>query len=467
MIKRLFKIALPFLGICILPSFFGLYKAHSQTMSLEACIKYAQANHVNMKNAAADLAAARAKVKETVSIGLPQINGEISYNNNFAIQTQFLPDFISPAVYGVLFSEQLLPSRELGQPNVLPAQFGIKHTGMAVASVNQLIFDGSYFVGLQASRTYVALTQKRNDQTWVETLEKVKKAYYSVLINKERLVLLNASLARLDSSLFELKAMFQQGMIEKLDVDRLQVSRNNLANEQEKVRQYNELALQLLKFQMGMPITENLIVDGDFNNLKPNLQLLANQEPSFQKRPDYQLLQTQKTANELLQKNVKAGYLPSIRAQLNYGYNGGATTGKEVFNFRDRWFEFGSIGLSMRIPIFDGFMKQHQNQQARLEVIKTENLLKHYENAIRLEANQAQIGHNTAVKSFMLAQETLELAQKVLNTTKIKYKEGVGTNLEVTAAETDFKEAQTAYFSAIYDLMVAEIDLQKANGELK
>ena len=425
--------------------------ATAQTsFTLSEAVDYALRNNVNAKNANIDEKIAQAKVREITTIGFPKVNATYGINNNYIIQKVIIP--------------ANSPINPLPEPQALPfqPQFG----GNAVVSVNQLLFDGSYIVGLQAARVYRELAAKSNDMTKVQVAENVKKAYYGVLVNQERMGLLDATLNRLDSTLREMKAMYAGGFIEKIDLDRLQVQRNNLATEKEKITRFQEISLSLLKFQMGYDMNQPIELRDQLRDVRFEENLLENSALNPLDRPEMKLLQTQKAATKLEIRNIRAGYLPSIGLQLQRGALAGANDFDRVLDPNGSWFAYGSIGLGVNWSLFDSFTKRYRVQQKQLELQKVENNIYDFGKAINLQTNQAQISLRSSYETMKNQEMTLQLSQEVLEVARKKYAAGVGSNLEVINAESEYRQAQANYYNAVYDLLVAKVDLPKAKGQL-
>lgn len=421
------------------------------SFTLQEAVDYAMRNNVKAKNANIDDKIAQAKVREITTIGFPKVNASYGINNNYIIQKVIIPD---GAVFG----------GPPGQP--LALEFQPQYGGNAVLSVNQLLFDGSYIVGLQAARVYRELSAKSNEMTQVEVAENVKKAYYGVLVNQERMLLLDASMKSIDSTLSELKALYSRGFIEKIDVDRLQVQRNNLAIERDKFSRFQEIFVNLLKFQMGYDMNQPIELRENLRNVRFEENVLEMSNVNPLDRPEMKLLQTQKSATKLEIRNIQAGYLPSIGLQLQRGALAGANDFNRVLDPNGSWFAYGSIGMGINWSLFDSFTKRYRVQQKQLELQKVENTIYDFRNAIHLQASQAQITLKSSYESMKNQEMTLKLSEEVLNVARKKYAAGVGSSLEVINAESEFRQAQANYYNAVYDLLIAKVDLQKAKGQL-
>jgi outer membrane protein TolC len=331
-----------------------------------------------------------------------------------------------------------------------------------------MIFNGSYLVGLKASRTFKELSEKQLKQAKEQVAEGVLKSYYSLLVNEEKSKLLDLNISRLDSTYKETQQLFKNGFVEQIDLNRLQVTLNNLKAEKQKTQRMLTLAAYFLKLQMGMSVKDSIILTSRLDETNTNGILPANPTLDYARRTDYSILQTQKSLARLQIQNIKSGYLPSLFGLATLGFNSAAESFPNLGNIgqRDRYVPYSYIGLNLSVPVFDGMQKKYQVAQKNLELEKINNGFKQLENAIDLELNQANINLANAQTNLDIQKRNLDLAKEVVRVAKVKYKQGVGSNLEVTNAESDLKESQTNYYTALYDFMVAKIDLDKAQGQL-
>lgn len=433
-----------------------------QKFSLKEAIDYAVKANTSVRSAKLDNDIANARVKEVRAIGLPQVNGEVQLVHNFKLQPNFfaadnpfLNNFggnLPPAVDGVVTS-----------PNL----FQLKNSGTASATINQLIFDGSYLVGLKAATTYTELSKRSLTASKITVAENTSKAYYGVLIAQERIALLDKNINRLDSLYKQTQALQKNGFVEKIDVDRLEVSLNNLKIERQKTDRLIELSRALLRFQMGLPAQTPLVLTEKLdNNSVTGISEVAAGNFDYTQRIEFQSLQTQKALNQLEIKNVQAGYYPKLYAFATGGYVTGNPKFGKMLNPSRNWERYGLGGFTLQLPIFDGFQKKYKMQQVRLNTKKLELSTEQLKNGIDLELQQANTNLSNSFESLKIQKRNMELATEVVRVSKIKYQQGVGSNIEVTNAETSLKEAQTNYYGALYDAIIAKIDLDKATGKL-
>ncbi|GJM61110.1 MULTISPECIES: TolC family protein [Persicobacter] len=428
-----------------------------QPVTLEQCIQIALKNNQNVQKAALEVHASDYKVKETLSIGLPQVNGQIDANYNFAIRTSFVP------------AAFFLPPDEDGNPaeGNVPVQFGVPYDAAAGITVSQLIFDGSFFVGLEAARTYVELSEKDLYRQEIDVVESVKKAYYLVLINKERLNLVEQNLGRLDTLLTETQAMYEEGFAEKIDVDRIKVSYNNVRASLKSSQRLIELSVRLLTFNMGLDVNQPVVVTDTIHNINFDATILdADLAFDPRDRVEMQILDVREELGRYELKNVNAQYLPNLYAIGNMGYNAGVDGISDLGDFSESWFGYGIVGLQMKIPIFDGLMKRHKAQQVKIKLQQIEIDRNMTMQAIDNEIFQSKANLLTAIDQLNIEQENVDLAEDVYETTRLKFQEGVGTNLELVDANNSYVTAQVNYFNALYDALLNKVNLEKSVGRL-
>lgn len=422
-------------------------------MSLEACIDYALENHVELRNKAIDVRRARAQVGETRSMGLPQLNFSTQLNANPDIRPVVLPN-----VDGTPFHDP-----DAGETVALP--FGVTYDGNAVLSGSQLLFDGSYIVGLMAAKTYRELVGKELAQTRLGRVEAVKKAYYLVLVNRRSLASLTSSEARLEALLKETEAMLGQGLVDETDADRLRVSYNNVRAQRESAERGEALSLQLLKHHMALPLADELALEDrlDESAVLDNADLLTRGF-SFPDRIEYQLLDVSESLQRLNVRQYQVQYLPKLELVGNMGYSTGYNQLGAVFS--DRWYWSSAVGLKLSLPVFDGLKKHYQIRQARLEREKVANQRRLLKQGISVEIEQAQAALADNKAALEVSRQNMALAQKVFGRTKAMYQAGLGSNLEVVQADDDYRQAEANYYRALYRSILARIELEKATGKL-
>jgi outer membrane protein len=465
------------LATLIFPAFASAQENQGKTFTLEECITYALQNSNTVKNSTIDESIASARVKETRGIGLPQVSGSVSLVHNQKLP-RFFSQYDADAAGGFIDLSQI-PGIQDGDVVAFPNFFQLKSSGNAQLSVQQILFNGSYLVGLQAANAYRELSVRKNVQSKEGVIEQVTKAYYNVLINKDRAKLFDVNISRVESLLNTTKALHENGFAESIDVDRIRVTLNNLKSSRDNFYNMQQLGLELLKFQINYPMDQSIDVAGDIASLNIDENLLASYSADwdYTQRADYKVIETNRKLQSLNLKNTYAESLPSLSAFANLGYSTQSPTVAGLFKTEsdiestsqygpDKWYSFSQFGVSLNIPIFSGLQRTYKLQQAKLALQQIDNGTSTLKSSIDLEVKTAAIKYQNAINSWKSQKENMELADNVARVTKIKYEQGVGSNIEVIDAESALREAQINYYSALYDALVAKVDLDKAYGKL-
>jgi outer membrane protein TolC len=421
--------------------------------SLADCIKYAYEHQDSVKNAELDVKNADYKVKETIGSGLPQVNGSISFQ-----------DFLkSPATVGP--SSFITGAKFDPEAPLAKFPFGATtYNNTYSLQASQLLFSGTFIVGLQAVKTFKELYQRNLTRSKIETNVNVTKAYYQVLVSGEQVQLLDINIKQLKQQVDQTTASNEQGFVEKIDVDRITVQYNNLVTNRENVARAIALYMQMLKFQMGMPIDQEITLTDKLSDISFNQQAGTVVDTSFyHNRIEYNLLETNLKLNQLDVKDKKAAYLPVV--VLNGGY-GGSFLENHFRYLYNNFYDNGFIGLSINVPIFNGFQRSYQLKQSRVNVIKAQNDLANAKNGFALQANAARITFYNSIQSLNNQKRNQELATEVLRVSKIKYQQGVGSSIEVTQAQTALETADNQYIQSLYDALINKVNLDKAYGKI-
>ena len=418
------------------------------SFTLADCINYAYLHRDSVLNAALDVKSAEYRVKETIGRGLPQVAATGSFQDYLKIPTS------------------LLPGEFFGAPGTfIPVKFGVKYQSSLGVNLNQLLFDGDYLVGLQSRGTYKQLFELNYNRSKIDANVTVTKVYYQVLVNGEQIKLLDANIAQLKQLVDQTTAQNKQGFVEKIDVDRLTVQYNDLVTTRENTLSLLALNYQLLKFQMGMPIENNLVLKDKLQDVKLEAIAEVNTDTTFYRnRIEYNLLETQKKLSEFDLKSRKAGYLPKLSFNASYA---NSYQNNSFGGLYSTAYPVGYIGLSLNVPIFSGFQRSNQVKQAAITVQKAENTIFHLKNALNLQASQAKIIYTNGLRSLNNQKANQALAQEVLRVTRIKYQQGVGSSIEVTQAQTALQDADNRYIQGLYQALVSKVDLDKAYGIIK
>jgi len=437
--------------ILILVSFtFGL--SAQQSFSLEEAIQYALLNNENLKNAKLNIYDAKAQVNETRADGLPNINGNIAYSNAYSIPVSFIPT--------IFFDPNADPS------DLSAVKFGVQHTSNFGVSGSQMIWDGSFFIGLKAAQKLSEKVVIDEAKAIEDVKEQVMKAYYLVLVNQVRDDIVENNIITLDSTLKDTRELYENGFAESIDVSRLQVQMNNLLAERSAVVQSVTSAMNLLKLSMGMSVESEITLSDGIREFDFSYDPEEVVNYNVVNRVESQQLEYLKELAVLDIKNVKAQYIPTVSLNANWGRNSGSEAFGDLWNQNRTWFSQGFYGVNVSVPIFDGLRKKYSVERKKYQLENLENRSSLLRNNLQQQLINARVALDVSVEKLEVQQETVSLAEEVLNTTTEKYREGIGSNLELVVADQDFKTAEVNFLIALYDAIVAKIDLDKALGKL-
>ncbi len=427
-------------------------KPENVRFTLEEAIAYALKNNQQVKNARLEEEIADRQIGEALADGLPQINARADIGYNYEIRKSFITD--ETGVFGGVTGQEL----------ILP--FGADFSGDLALSASQMLFDGTFFIGLKAARTLTQLSKKNHIKTKIDIVEAVSKAYFGVLVNRERFALVNRNYSRLDSLLRDTEIMYENGFAEKIDVNRVQVQFNNVKAEKNNYQHVLDVSESILKFQMGMDPAHQVELTSAIQDMGYfNFELTKNFAHEW--RIEYSQMNIRKEFNELDIQNIRSGYIPRIDAYASYGRNTGTGQVGDVLNvFGDRWLSYGVVGVKATMPLFDGMRKRRQVQQRKLKAEQIGNSFDMLKYNIDLEVQQALASYNRQIEMMQAQSDNMQLAQEVYKVAKIKYNQGVGSSIEVIDADAAYKESQINYYNVLYDALISKIDLQKAYGIL-
>jgi outer membrane protein TolC len=425
---------------------FGQEKQHA--LSARQAVDYALKNSAQVKNALTSIKIQLQTNRDVTSAALPSLNGFVSGTNYMDIPTQLIPGefFNQPGTY-------------------IPVQFGTRYNVLYGAELKQLLFDGQVFVGLQARDAAMEFASLNAAVTEEVIKANVYKIYYQLAVGKKQLEVFDINITRTETLLHNTQEMYKNGFQEKLDVDKLLVNLSNLRTDKLKIENRLKTGNVALKYLLGMPVKEVLILTDTVSEASIKEDLLSGDSAHYENRKEYQLLKTTEKLGQYNIRRYQMGYLPTVSLTGSYSQN----AQRNKFNFfksGQPWFKSTYIGLRIDVPIFDGFSKDAKIKKARMELDQTRTTMVDMVNRIQTEIDTAQISLHNALVTMTEQKKNMELAEQVYNQAKLKYERGLGSNLEVTNAEAELKTAQNNYFSSLYDAVVAKIEYLRATGKL-
>ena len=432
-------------------SFFAYSQSFAQqtnAFTAKQAVDYSLKNSAQVKNALIDIEIQRQTNKEITASAFPQINGTVSINDYLSIPTS------------------LIPAEFFGGPagTYAPIKFGTKYNATLGGNLQQILFDGQVFVGLQAKKTAIEFSTKTAEVTQEMIKANVYKIYYQLVVGYKQIESIDANISRSEKLLHDTREIYKNGFAEKLDVDKVEVQLNNLNTEKLKAQNQLEAGKEALKFLMSMPQKDELILTDSLTEeeLKSNI---LDESYNYSDRKEFQLLTLNAKLDEFNIRRYKVSKLPIVSGFVNYNKN----AQRQTFDFlkgNGDWFVTSIIGLTVNVPIFDGGARNARISKAKLGLQKTQNNIEQLKLSIDNDVEQARLKMKSALVTMESQKQNIQLAEQVYRTTKLKYEQGLGSNQEIYNAQTELKVAQNNYYSSLYDAITAKIDYLKAAGKL-
>lgn len=417
--------------------------------SLSQAIQYAMQNGYTLRNASTDIEIAKKKVTELRGIGIPQLKADASFQNFLQVPVSLIAaNAFDPGAPGNAY---------------LRLPFGLQYNLSYGYTASWLLFSGEYLVGLQASKTYVDYTRSELRKSEIEVREGVTRAYHTILVLKENKKILQESMANLDKSIMETQAVLREGFIEEMDLDRLKLLRNNLSTTLNNLHQQKNLAEKLLKFQMGLSIGDSVSLTDSFENILSSIEKEFPSEPRFEfaSSAESQLIELGLRLQELSRKRMQANFLPTLSTFYSWKEN---RITNQFSSISDPGFRVPGgtlLGLNFSIPVFQGLSQRSRVQQADLELMKIKNSRQQASQGYVLKSEQALSEFNTALNSLKDSRESVTLAMRIRDKSGIKFREGIGSSVELIQAENELLSAQGRYITSAMQLFNAHVTLNK------
>lgn len=422
--------------------------------TLKEAQDFAVLNSYFTRGAIMDVTMAEQKVKEITGLGLPQIMGNASYNYFIDIPTQLIPaNAFDPNAPADEFAE---------------LQFGTKHNMKTGIQVNQMIFDGAYVIGLKVSKTYRELAYAKKAKSVVEIKRDVVKAYGLAIVSKMNLDYVKENEAKLKSLVKENQAIYVAGFLEEKDLDQVKLLLLNTQSVLIETINGYKVSQDMLKFTMGMPIGETIVLTQDIEAIKKpfiakNKNL--NAKLSLSTHVDYRRASANLESQSLSLSNEKMTYYPKLYGFLNLeGNNFGNKF--NAFSNSGKWFPTTIAGLQLNVPIFTGGQRHMKVQQAKVGLEQAELQLEQMEQGLQLDLANKRNTYEAAMNKLDINQKNLDLSSRIKDQTRIKYKEGMSSSVELTQTENQFLQSQINFVLSMYDVITSKADLDYALGKL-
>ncbi|WP_397444846.1 TolC family protein [Polaribacter sp. R77954] len=411
--------------------------------SLNEAIKFALTNSYNAKAAENDIKIAKETVWETTTIGLPQINGSIDYQN-------FIKQPISVAdINGDGVNEEFI--------------FGTKQNVNASVTLTQLLFDGSYLVGLQASKTFLKISQQAKEKTELLTREAVINAYGNILVTEKSLEILRRNQQVNDKILKETKVAYENGLTEQENVEQFEIIKGNLENNVKASERLQSIAYKMLNIALGNPINTQIVLTDTLESLvlaNTDLKLLV-QEFNIDNHIDFKIAENDRETKRLMVQLEKSKNLPSLSAFVNYGTQAFSNS-FTFFKGEQRWFQSSLLGISLNVPIFSSFGRKAKTAQAKFALETADIRLEETKQKLSLAAQSAKSDYQLSIDNYQTAQKNLNLAERIEKKQQIKFNEGITTSFDLLQAQNQLYSQQNAYVQAMLNIIAKKATLENA-----
>ncbi len=419
--------------------------SETRSFSLDEAIAFALENSYTAINARRDVAKAIKKKWEVTSAGLPQVNGEIGYVNQLKQPVTLIPGEFSGGAPGTF----------------VPVVFGTKQQANATATLTQLIFDGSYLVGLQAAKSFLRYSKNFEEKTNLEVRKGVINAYGGVLLSGESVAILEKNINTLTDNLRETEEIYKNGLTEEENVEQLQITLLQLQTQLGNAKRLEGIAKQLFNLALGLDVQEKVIYEDKLDVLAQSAidLAVAGQDLKVENNVDYKIAFNLTEQRHLELKLQRSKALPSLGAFINYGTQANSNS----FTFLDgdqRWFQSSILGASLKIPIFSSLGRSAKTQQAKIASEQAQTQLQEAIERIKLQTDTAKSDYLFAVENYENTKKNLALAERIEQKNQIKFKEGLATSFELRQAQIQLYSTQQELLQAMQSIIQNKAELE-------
>lgn len=419
-----------------------------RSFTLHEAQKYAVENSYETTIANLEIEKAKKQVGETRAMGLPQINGEVEYQNFLNLATQLIPAQIFD------------PTAPVG--SFAEVQFGTKHNATIGVTATQLLFSGSYIVALRASKAYMNMTEIQSKRTVAQVRQNVHQAYVAVLVSKESLVVLDSLYVATQKNLHEIKAMNEAGFKEETDVDQVDLLLSGI--ETQRINAKNQLAVaeSMLKYNIGISMKEEITLTNTLAEVMKDFDMESYlaAELAVESNVDYQAAKNQVRIMDLQLDLERSAILPTLSAFFSQQW----AANRNEFNFGDsdeKWFPTSLVGIKLSIPIFAGGERYYKTQKAKVDYKIAETKLIQISDGLRLEFATAKSTYNNQYLVYKNSKKDKTVAKRIYDRTLIKYTKGVASSFELLQTHNQYLQKETAYFMALQNFMNSKAALDR------
>jgi outer membrane protein TolC len=436
------------------------------TFSLEEAITFAIDSNYQTINSRREIAKALQQKWETTASGLPQINANVAYQNNIKQPVSLLPaaafDNTTSVVNTVEEFFGIQANQEPTAPEgFIPVIFGTPQNLNATATLNQLIFDGSYLVGLKAAKSFLRYSENLNEKTSLEVRKGVINAYGSVLLAEELIAIFEKNKTALEKNLYETRKIYENGLTEEENVEQLEITLLDLDTQINNTIRSLKIAKQMFNLSLGIEINISVTLTENLDALaQDNISLtMLDASAPMEENVDFKIAQNLTEQRDLEMKLEKSKALPSLGAFINYGT---AAFGDD-FSFFDsdqRWFQSSAFGVSLNVPIFSSGMRSARTQKAKIALEQANTQLEETKQQINLALDSAKSNYRFSIEKYENAKKNIALAERIENKNRIKFTEGLSTSFDLRQAQTQLFNAQQQYFQSMLDVINTKAEIE-------
>lgn len=465
MFRKLKKILLPVALAFIVTLFSSAQEALK--LSLDKSIKMALQNNTNILNSKLDLKIAQNKIWELTAMGLPHIDAKSSYQHLFIVPVINFPGtqlsktnvpYNANTGVGTISSLQLSDGENiyLNSTSGTPIELGLANNISTDITVSQLIFSGSYIVGLQARKAYANLAKQNDEKTRLDVIETVINTYHMIQLAEESRSILVQNLENILKILNDITEMNKQGFVEKTDVDQLEVTANTVRNAINQIDSNLDMGYRLMKIQLGLEEASKIELSDQMETGESLLQSsmkLVGEQFDVNQNTDYKLIQSSEEFTKLDWKNSKTNFLPT----LSGFYNHNIQLNTAVFNFVPK----DLIGINLTLPLFSSGERLSVLAQKRMTYEKAVNTRKLISNSLIMQASQYRNDVKLKLEKYLNQKKSKELSDEIYQRTIEKYRQGVSSSMDMMTIQNQYLTNLTGYYQSIYDLQEAKSKLEK------
>jgi len=434
-----------FLALVLIASTSYSQNEEKYSFTLEQAITFALDSNYTAINSRRDIAIALKRKWETTAAGLPQIDANLSYNNNLKQPVTLLPGEIVGGDPGTF----------------VPITFGTKESASATATLTQLIFDGSYLVGLQAAKTFLDYSENFDEKVQLEVRKGVINAYGSVLLSEELVSIFELNKTNLEKNLIETRAIYENGFTEEESVEQLEITLINIETQLKNSRRTLIIAQQMLNLAIGIDVESDVTLLENLDDLtQDNINLgFLEENINIEDNIDYKIASNYTEQRDLEVKLEKSYSIPNLSAFLNYGTAANSDT-FTFFNSEQVWYQSSMLGVSMNIPIISSGMRSARTQQAKIALEQAETQLTETYQRVLLEINTAKNNYRFAIENYNDNKKNLDLSERIEAKNQVKFTEGLATSFDLRLAQIQLYTAQQNYFESMLRVITTKVDLE-------